>query len=151
MDFSPAEEAELGKGKSKSNRTESETKTSGKEEHGVSDDEDVLIDRSTTDNDRSSSLVRAPKENEKSRVEEYCSKYQENYAYYCQGNSERSPNLRQQLYKFCPSYELNCPKETSEVYGTAILAKRVTPILQDQRLRESRNNTETEAIDGFRH
>lgn len=115
MDFSSAEGSDSAKEKSDKHHSDRVTTAGTKEEHGISDDEDVLIDRSSTDGDRSASLVRAPSDKEKSRVEEYCTKYQENYAYYCQGTSERPANLKQQLYKFCPSYEINCPKETSEV------------------------------------
>uniref|UniRef100_A0A1I7YFD1 Cpw-wpc domain-containing protein n=1 Tax=Steinernema glaseri TaxID=37863 RepID=A0A1I7YFD1_9BILA len=49
-----------------------------------------------------------------SRVDEYCNKYQENYRYYCQGDPDRPARLRDILYKFCPSYETNCPEKASQ-------------------------------------
>ena len=62
---------------------------------------------------RSGHFVRAPT-GLGSRVEEYCEKYQENYAYYCGDSIDKTPSLREHLYKFCPSYETNCPDKVAQ-------------------------------------
>uniref|UniRef100_A0AC34QJS8 Uncharacterized protein n=1 Tax=Panagrolaimus sp. JU765 TaxID=591449 RepID=A0AC34QJS8_9BILA len=49
------------------------------------------------------------------RVDKYCEKYQENYAYYCTDTTEITGRLKGHIDKFCPSYETNCPDKVVEL------------------------------------
>uniref|UniRef100_A0AC35U4F5 ShKT domain-containing protein n=1 Tax=Rhabditophanes sp. KR3021 TaxID=114890 RepID=A0AC35U4F5_9BILA len=44
----------------------------------------------------------------------YCNKYEENYIYYCRTEAVRATIDKRIIYKFCPSYEANCPVKANE-------------------------------------
>ncbi|KAK0400389.1 hypothetical protein QR680_003472 [Steinernema hermaphroditum] len=81
-----------------------------------------------------------------SRIDEYCVKYQENYRYYCQGEPDRPPRLREVLYKFCPSYEINCPEKASQTSEelSAPIGKPTNPFSASSQRRPQQQQT-----DGF--
>ncbi|TMS39060.1 hypothetical protein L596_005647 [Steinernema carpocapsae] len=91
----------------------------------VRKDEDLVEFAEEDDDDRSfvnnqhrggGSFVRSIDNSDSgTRVQEYCGKYQENYKYYCHSSIERNARVRETLYKFCPSYESNCPDKAREV------------------------------------
>lgn len=47
-------------------------------------------------------------------LEVYCKKYEENYVYYCRTKDIKESRVQNTLYKFCPSYEANCPGKAKE-------------------------------------
>uniref|UniRef100_A0A0N4ZYT5 CPW-WPC family protein n=1 Tax=Parastrongyloides trichosuri TaxID=131310 RepID=A0A0N4ZYT5_PARTI len=50
-------------------------------------------------------------------LEVYCKKYEENYVYYCRTKDLKESKVSSHLYKFCPSYEANCPTKAQEYHS----------------------------------
>uniref|UniRef100_A0A0N5B6K1 Conserved secreted protein n=1 Tax=Strongyloides papillosus TaxID=174720 RepID=A0A0N5B6K1_STREA len=51
-------------------------------------------------------------------LEVYCKRYEENYVYYCRTKNIEQSTVQSTLYKFCPSYEANCPEKAQEYHAS---------------------------------